>query len=96
MRHYGVTHKVCPAPFVGAGAAAWEEFKGGLIVYERPEDLPEWARPTVQKLVAQNALLGDESGNLNLSRDMVRILVVLDRAGCLGDHTKEEQRCQTN
>ena len=96
VRHWDVTHKVCPAPFVGAGAAAWEEFKGGLIVYERPEDLPEWARPTVQKLVAQNALLGDETGNLNLSRDMVRILVVLDRAGCLGDHTKEEQRCQTN
>lgn len=84
VRHWDVTHKVCPAPFVGAGAAAWEEFKGGLNVYHKLEDVPGWAIATVQKLVNQDILIGDENGNLNLSYDMTRILVILDRAGIFG------------
>ena len=60
-------------------------------MYQKLENVPEWARPTVQKLVDRKALLGDENGNLSLSRDMVRILVVLDRAGFLEQETKEEQ-----
>ena len=96
VRHYDVTHKVCPAPFVGAGASAWEEFKGGLTVYQKIKNVPEWARPTVQKLVERDILTGDDQGNLNLSYDMTRMLVVLDRAGCLGESTKEEQKWQTD
>lgn len=84
VRHWDVTHKVCPAPFVGAGAAAWEEFKGGLNVYQKMEDVPGWAMATVQKLVDQDILNGDEKGSLNLSYDMTRILVILDRAGIFG------------
>lgn len=84
VRHWDVTHKVCPAPFVGAGAAAWEEFKGGLNVYQKLEDVPGWAMATVQKLVDQDLLNGDEKGSLNLSYDMTRILVILDRAGIFG------------
>ena len=84
VRHWDVTHKVCPAPFVGAGAAAWEEFKGGLIVYQKLENVPDWARPTVQKLMNKDILNGDEKGNLNLSYDMTRILVILDRSGIFG------------
>lgn len=84
VRHYDVTRKICPAPFVGAGAAAWEEFKGGLTVYQKLENVPEWANPTVQKLVNKDILTGDEKGNLNLSYDMTRILVILDRAGIFG------------
>ena len=96
VRHWDVTHKVCPVPFVGAGASAWEEFKGGLIVYQKLEHVPEWARTTVQKLVERDILTGDDQGNLNLSYDMTRMLVVLDRAGCLGESTKEEQKWQTD
>ena len=81
IRHWDVTHKVCPAPFVGAGAAAWEKFKGGLIVFQKIENVPEWANATVQKLVDRDILRGDENGNLNLSYDMTRMLVILDRAG---------------
>lgn len=84
VRHWDVTHKVCPAPFVGSGASAWEEFKGGLIVYQKLENVPEWAKPTVQKLVNRDILNGDEKGNLNLSCDMTRMLVILDRAGVFG------------
>lgn len=46
------------------------------------ESVPDWGRPTVEKLVAAGALRGDETG-LNLSRDMVRMLVFLDRLGKL-------------
>lgn len=78
LRHYDVTGKLCPAPFVEQ--AAWEEFKGGLTVYKPLEAVPEWAKPTVEKLIGRGYLEGDGEG-LNLSRDMVRMLVILDRAG---------------
>jgi N-acetylmuramoyl-L-alanine amidase CwlA len=84
IRHWDVTHKACPAPFVGAGQAAWEEFKGGLIMYQKFENVPEWAKPTVKKLVDKGWLTGDGNGNLNLTNDMVRMLVILDRAGNFG------------
>jgi len=81
IRHYDVTHKLCPMPFVGKGQPAWEEFKGGLIVYKRIENVPDWAKPTVEKIVEKGYLQGDEKGNLNLSADLTRMLVILDRAG---------------
>lgn len=42
--------------------------------------LPEWARNTVQRLVDRGILEGTGEA-LDLSRDMLRMLVVLDRAG---------------
>lgn len=83
IRHYDVTGKICPAPFVGAGMSAWEEFKGGLIVYQKMENVPEWAKPTIQKVIDKGALKGDENGDLNLSNDLTRTLVILDRLGKL-------------
>jgi len=43
-------------------------------------EMPDWARPTVQKLINRGLLRGDGEG-LNLSEDMVRIFVIHDRAG---------------
>lgn len=43
--------------------------------------LPRWAAPTVEKLVRGGILLGRDGG-LDLTDDMMRILVILDRAGC--------------
>lgn len=79
IRHYDVTGKICPAPFVGAGRTAWEEFKGGLTVYQKLENVPDWAKQTIKKVVDKGALVGDEKGNLNLSEDLTRTLVILDR-----------------
>ena len=45
------------------------------------ENMPEWARPTIQKLVDRGFLRGDENGHLNLNDTMLRIFVVHDRAG---------------
>ena len=82
LRHYDVTGKCCPAPFVGAGQAAWETFKGGLTMYQDLNSLPDWAAPTVRKLMERGVLQGDGT-NLNLSGDLVRTLVILDRLGVL-------------
>ena len=90
LRHYDVTGKLCPAPFVGRGQAAWETFKGGLVMYQTMEEVPLWAKPAVQKLVGSGALQGEENGNLNLSMDLTRTLVILDRLGLLPTGEKEE------
>lgn len=48
------------------------------------DDVPDWARPTVEKLIERGILQGTGDG-LDLSRDMLRILVMLDRAGNFGE-----------
>ena len=47
--------------------------------FDSIEELPEWAQPTIAKLVGLSYLRGDGKG-LDLSMDMVRMFVVLDRA----------------
>ncbi len=44
-------------------------------------NMPKWARPTIQKLMDSGLLQGNEKGNLDLSEDLMRMLVVNDRAG---------------
>lgn len=44
-------------------------------------NLPKWAAPTVKKLVKKGYLKGNDKNSLELSHLMMRILVVLDRAG---------------
>ena len=90
LRHYDVTGKLCPAPFTGAGQAHWEAFKGGLQMYNNLEQVPLWARDTVRKLVERDVLQGDGSG-LNLSEDLTRTLVILDRLGLFEE--KEGAAC---
>ena len=46
------------------------------------ERMEHWARPTVRKLVERQVLQGDGTG-LNLSGDLLRTLVILDRLGLL-------------
>ena len=48
--------------------------------YHTVQDCPDWARTTVQKLVDKGLLSGD-GNHLDLGHDMVRLLVILDRAG---------------
>ena len=91
LRHYDVTGKLCPAPFVGKGYSAWETFKGGLTMYQKLEQVPDWAKSSVRKLVARGALVGDETGNLNLSGDLTRTLVVLDRLGLFDEKEEEHE-----
>ena len=47
------------------------------------DNMPDWAKPTIKKLVNNGVLLGGENG-LNLNTLMMRILVILDRVGVFG------------
>ena len=44
------------------------------------KNMPEWAKPTIQKLVDKGYLQGNENG-LNLTDELLRMLVINDRAG---------------
>ena len=48
------------------------------------ENMPEWARGTVQKLMDRGYLKGTDEG-LGLDDSMLRVLVMLDRAGAFGE-----------
>ena len=50
------------------------------VRYNTVEECPAWARETIQKLVNREYLNGTGEG-LDLSADMVRMLVILARAG---------------
>ena len=48
------------------------------------QNMPESYRPTIQKLVGNGVLRGNEQGELMLTKEMMRILTILDRIGILG------------
>ena len=86
IRHYDVTGKQCPMPFVGVGFENWKEFKEEIAMkrYNTVQELPTWARPAIQKLMDKGFLNGTDKG-LDLTMDSVRLLVILDRAGVFGE-----------
>ena len=49
------------------------------------ENMPEWARPTIEKLVEKGQLKGNEKGELGLDDTRLKIFVVFDRAGGFGE-----------
>jgi N-acetylmuramoyl-L-alanine amidase len=77
------------------GMITREQFKAMLIdalpevlreitpIYNTVDEVPDWGRATIEKLIARGLLQGNGKG-LDLSRDMVRQNVILDRAGLLG------------
>lgn len=50
--------------------------------YQKLEDIPDYAKKTVEKLIDMQVLKGNEKG-LDLSDDMLRTFVILDRSGLL-------------
>ncbi len=52
------------------------------MIYNYVDDnMPEWARPTVQKMMDKGFLKGDENGCLSLTDELLRVFVINDRAG---------------
>lgn len=110
-RHYDVTHKQCPEPWV-RNPKLWEKFKTMLVekevedmteaqtrsiakqeianaenakkVYNTVDAVPAWGKATVQKLVNKGFLQGDDKGKLALTTDLLRLLVINDRAHLYG------------
>lgn len=52
--------------------------------YKRIDEVPEYARPTVAKLIDRGWLLGTDVDDLGLTDDLIRMLVINDRAGLYG------------
>lgn len=50
-------------------------------VYHYTAELPDWARPTIQKLLDRGIYAGASEGDLNLSETLMRTLIINDRAG---------------
>lgn len=50
-------------------------------VYHYTAELPDWAKPTIQKLLDRDIYSGVSKSDLNLPETLMRILVINDRAG---------------
>lgn len=55
--------------------------KNKMIYNYIDNNMPDWAKPTIIKLVNKGYLNGNEKGELNLDDNMLRMLVINDRAG---------------
>ena len=93
LRHYDVTGKVCPAPYVN-DPTAWEGFLARLEVPEKEEDedmtiyhwfadMPDWARPSAEKAYQKGILSADATGAVSVYEVNLQALVWMDRLGLL-------------
>ena len=96
LRHYDVTGKNCPRPMV-ENPQLWEDFKKELegvdTILDYPEwalktyhwydDMPEWARASVQKAVKKGIVSANEDNSVTVLGCNLQPLVYMDRAGML-------------
>lgn len=69
----------------------WENLRGFIcpkeeeeeMRYHTLEEIPDYARATIGKLVEDGSLRGISGDDLGLTEDLVRTLVILDRRGIL-------------
>lgn len=90
--HRDYANKSCPGEYLYSrhGEIAQrvnELLEGGTMKrYNKVEEMPKWAQEPIQALIDAGALQGDENGNLNLTEDMMRMLVInkryADSVGC--------------
>lgn len=89
LRHYDVTGKRCPMPWVD-DPGQWTAFKDmltpeentdeeddGMIRYSKIEDVPGWARGTIKEMVDAGLISGTGGGRIDLSDDMLRMLYIM-------------------
>ena len=87
VRHYDVTGKRCPMPWVD-DPAQWTAFKDmlkqndndeedeNMVKYKTIDDVPEWYRSEVQELMDAGALKGTGNGAIDISEDVVRGAII--------------------
>ena len=62
-----------------------DKLKNKMIYAWVDDNMPDWAKPTVTKLMRKGYLKGDNEGKLMLDDNMLRILVINDRTGIYGE-----------
>lgn len=62
-----------------------DKLKNKMVYAWVDDNMPDWAKPTVTKLMRKGYLKGDNEGRLMLDDNMLRILVINDRAGIYGN-----------
>lgn len=88
LRHYDVTGKRCPMPWVD-DPAQWTAFlamltpeentdeeEENMVKYKTIDDVPEWYRSEVQELMDAGALKGTGNGAIDVSEDVVRGAII--------------------
>jgi len=91
IRHFDVTGKLCPRPFIEN--TAWQEyvpllkltFKGvksnekeeGEYLYQNIKDVPEWAKNTIKKMIEKGCFA--DVNKMDLTDEMIRTFVIMDR-----------------
>lgn len=92
IRHYDVTGKVCPEPFV-SDTSKWNNYiytvnktftgsnlnvnKEGDNLYQNINEVPEWGKDTMKKLIVKKCFA--DVNKLALTDEMLRVFVVMDR-----------------
>lgn len=81
LRHYDVTGKMCPRPFV-EDEMLWIDFKDRLEEeevkrYNTIDEIPEWGREVIKRLIDEGKIA--DGNKLDLNIDMVRLLVIISR-----------------
>ena len=91
VRHYDVTGKMCPAPYVD-DEKAWEAFKkrltepeseDGMKLYQYVAEMPEWARAAATKAINNGIIKMDEHGAVGVWEASLQPLGWMDRLGLL-------------
>ena len=49
------------------------------------DNIPDWAKPTITKLINKGYLKDDEGSEFDIDGSMLRVLVINDRAGVYGE-----------
>jgi N-acetyl-anhydromuramyl-L-alanine amidase AmpD len=65
----------------------WAELRKRLeddeMIYKTLNDVPDWGKPLVKKLMDRGSLKGEGNGILNLPESTLKALVILEREGVL-------------
>ena len=65
--------------------AAVDKINSKMIYNYVDSNMPDWAKPTIRKMISKGYLQGDENGRLGLTDEMLRVFVINDRVGVYGD-----------
>lgn len=63
-----------------------EALENNKLIYNHiDENMPDWAKPVMRKLIDKGYITGVEENELGLTYEMIRMFVILDRIGIFGD-----------